>query len=66
MGPSLWRNYARGFEEPNETFPLGRTRESGGVGEIDSKAATEEQRFRLNRCRASLLGSHKMSSETMR
>jgi hypothetical protein len=55
MGPSLRRNYARGFEEPNETFPVGRTRESGGVGEIDSKAATEEQQFGLNGCRGSLL-----------
>ncbi len=29
LGASLWRDYARGFEESNETFPIGRTSESG-------------------------------------
>jgi hypothetical protein len=43
VGASLWRNYARGFEEPNETFPVASTRETGGVGKIDGEAATEEQ-----------------------
>jgi hypothetical protein len=42
-GSTLWRNYVRGFEEADEAFPVGRTRESGGVGKIDGKAATEEQ-----------------------
>jgi len=43
LGASLGRNYVRGFEEADEVFPVGRTRESGGVGKIDGKAATEEQ-----------------------
>lgn len=66
LGASLRRNYMRGFEEPNETFPVGRTRESGGVGKIDSKAATEEQQVRFNRCRGSLLKSSSGASETIR
>lgn len=54
LGASLGRNYARGFEETDEAFPVGRTRESGGVGKIDGKAATEEQQFRLSKYRGSL------------
>ena len=57
LGASLGRNYVRGFEEADEVFPVGRTRESGGVCEIDSKAATEQQQFRLGKYRGSLLKS---------
>jgi hypothetical protein len=66
LGASLRRNYVRGFEEPDETFPVGRTRESGGVGKIDSKTATEEQQVRFNRCRGSLLKSWNGASEMIR
>jgi hypothetical protein len=66
LGASLRRNYVRGFEEPNETLPVGRTRESGGVGKIDSKVATEEQQVRFNRCRGSLLRSWNGASEMAR
>jgi hypothetical protein len=62
LGTSLWRNYVRGFEEANETFPVGRTRESGGVGKIDGKAAAEEQQFRPDRYRASLLKARSFES----
>lgn len=63
LGASLRRNYVRGFEESNETFPVGRTRESGGVGEIDSKAATEEQQVGLSKYRGSLLKGWRVSRE---
>jgi hypothetical protein len=59
---SLWRNYASGFEESDETFPAWRTRESGGVGKIDGQAAAEEQQFRPDRYRASLLKARSFES----
>ena len=55
LGASLLRNYVRAFEELDEAFPVGRTGESGGVGKIDGKAATEQQQFRLSKYRGSLL-----------